>query len=139
MSDSYIGVNQAQQSRIQPMFEVHAIPEDKEFVRTQIEYEEVAKGSNGRPIHKRVAKKVKESGGYMVFFPRGHSIRVRNTDELRAMGFHMQAGFVDMESGEVAPVQQVSLRSLSERRTALPSTVRQDDQLEAVLNDDDDE
>ena len=74
----------------------------------------------------------------MVYFPRGHSIRVRDANELMRLGFQQQAGFVDMETGETMPMQQMSLRSMSDRRTALPSQVRSlpGNQLDAVGTDD---
>lgn len=142
MSNSpYIGVDAAQQARIRPMFEVHPIPNEQAFVRTVIEYEtRKDEDQGGKVFRRRVAKQVKEFGGYMVYFPRGHSIRIRDRETLRRLGFDRQPGFVDMESGEVMPMQQVSLKSLSERRTSLPSTIREsDDQLEAVLADADED
>jgi hypothetical protein len=43
----------------------------------------------------------KEEFGYMVYFPAGHSIRVRDMAELRRLGYDKQPGLVDLESGEV--------------------------------------
>jgi hypothetical protein len=54
----------------------------------------------------------------MVYFPRGHAIRVRNMQELRRLGFDRQPGLVDMDSGEEVAVAEteVSLRDMSERK-----------------------
>lgn len=40
---------------------------------------------------------VEEPGGYMVYFPKGHSIRVRTRAELERLGFHKKPKRVAMD------------------------------------------
>lgn len=43
----------------------------------------------------------KEGAGFMVYFPKGHSIRVKNEAELAKLGLHYNApAFYDPETGE---------------------------------------
>lgn len=44
---------------------------------------EIGKGKNVRLIHSREEHWVEEPAGYMVYFPRGHAIRIRDKAELR--------------------------------------------------------
>lgn len=66
-----------------------------------------------------------EAGGFMVYFPTGSSIRVRNVSELARLGFNKPPTLVDMETGdEVAVPKLTSLKSRSEQKTSnkgLPS------------------
>tara|TARA_R110000803_G_scaffold2328_3_gene7927 strand:- start:240 stop:659 length:420 start_codon:yes stop_codon:yes gene_type:complete len=136
MSNSYAGTNAAQQSQVRPMFEVHELDaNDGTFERKVISYKKTKDKDTGRIYSRRHEELVKETGGYMVFFPRGHSIRVRDKTDLRRLGFHNQPGFVNMETGDAMPMQQLSLRAMSERKTTLPSMVRMQGQLNEVLAD----
>jgi hypothetical protein len=38
-------------------------------------------------------------GGYMVYFPQGHSIYVETKEQLRRLNLHQMSGFVDMNTG----------------------------------------
>lgn len=55
--------------------------------------------------------------GYMVYFPAGHSIRVRSMEEMRRLGFDRAPNLVDMESGEEIPKSNTSLKENTRRRT----------------------
>lgn len=61
---------------------------------------------------------VEEDAGYMVYFPSGSSIRVRDDDELRRLGFSGEPELVDMETGEIQEgPADTSLKAHSERTT----------------------
>jgi hypothetical protein len=47
-----------------------------------------------------VSKEVEEDAGYMVYFHKGHSIRVRDKDELKRLNFTEVAKVIDEETGE---------------------------------------
>jgi len=49
---------------------------------------------------KLVVEEVTEPLGYMVYFPKGHSVHIRTEQELRALGFDRSPTLVDLESGE---------------------------------------
>ena len=55
--------------------------------------------------------------GYMVYFPSGHSIRVRSMAEMRRLGFDQSPNLIDMESGEQIPKSNSSLKEHSRRKT----------------------
>lgn len=61
-----------------------------------------------------------EKGGFMVYFPAGHSIRVGSKEELRRLGFHRQPGIIDDETLEEIKEDEggESLKALSESKTA---------------------
>lgn len=42
-----------------------------------------------------------EDAGYLVKFPNGHSIRVRDDEELKRLGFDLEPGFISFETGDV--------------------------------------
>lgn len=94
-----------QQMNIRPRFETEPV-KDQNFTRT------VAK-HDGKTFS--YAKK-SEKGGYMVYFPQGHSIHVRTDKELKRLGFDRPSGFIDMESGEEVPLN-MSLKERSIRKT----------------------
>ena len=74
---------------------------------------------------------IEEPRGYMIYFPSGHSIRVRNHKELTKLGFHTAPNLVDMDSGDaVSAPSQRSLKSEVQRKTK-PTRVKQKE-----LNDD---
>jgi hypothetical protein len=97
------------QQNIMPRFETEAL--DGKVNEVKATYHKDGKG-----FEYRVEAK---PAGYMVFFPRGHSIRVRNTNELKRLGFHKQPGLVDMDSGDIITPDQekVSLKEMSARKT----------------------
>lgn len=102
------------EQNVQPKFEVEVL--EGKVERTMTSFEDgVLK-----------TKVVEEEAGYMVYFPQGHSIRVRNYTELKRMGLHTAPGLVDMESGDEMQAPQVrSLKSQVESRTK-PSRSRKE-------------
>ena len=68
-----------------------------------------------------ILKKVEESvpKGWMVYFPAGHSIRVRSETELRRLGFHNAPNLLDMESDDegVIGTGSLSLKENARRKT----------------------
>ena len=68
-----------------------------------------------------VPKKVEFKGGYMVYFPQGHSIFVPEHDkeQLHRLGVLRNPAYVDMESGEVVPENyNLSPKEIVERKEA---------------------
>jgi hypothetical protein len=55
--------------------------------------------------------------GYMVYFPNGHSIRVRTDKEMRRLGFLENPELLDMESGETVQQGNMTLKENSRRKT----------------------
>jgi hypothetical protein len=92
-------------------------------VRPRFETENV----NGEVYQRTLAKhdgkglsyaRKKANKGFMVYFPQGHSIHVPNEKELKRLGFHRQAGLIDMESGEEIPMNlNMSLKERVARKT----------------------
>jgi len=60
------------------------------------------KGTVRRPVHKykkgvgMEIKSVEEPAGYLVYFPRGHVIRIRTKKELRQYGLDREAPFINL-------------------------------------------
>ena len=61
-------------------------------------------------------QEVKIDAGYMVYFPRGHSIRVDEA-ELKRSGFDRDPRLVDMKTGEEAENPSGMLKRRVERKT----------------------
>lgn len=61
-------------------------------------------------------KEIEIDGGYNVYFPRGHSIRV-SEEELKRLGFDRNATLVDMETGERVAGSTHSLKEQVARKT----------------------
>jgi len=74
--------------------------------------------SPGRPFE---FKTVKEEDGWMVYFPAGHSLRIRKESEMIRLGFMDAPDLVDTNTGEIVP--QVEMPSLKDevRRKSAPS------------------
>lgn len=68
---------------------------------------EILEGTRKRTVCKRDPEKgfryedVEEPAGYLVTFPRGHSIRVKDKQELQRLGFTEALPIVDMSTGDV--------------------------------------
>jgi len=62
-------------------------------------------------------EEVDAEGGYMVYFPKGHSIRVFDDEHLKVLGFDQPAKLIDMETGEESGEAHGSLRQHSRRVT----------------------
>ena len=78
--------------RVMPKYEVEKI--DGEVEREKVIFNRAAGGLK--------ATVAKEDAGYMVYFPRGHSIRVKDRKGLEALGFHLPSPVVN-EDGDVVP------------------------------------
>lgn len=95
------------QQNIKPRFEV-------EHVDTEVEETHLVR-EDGRNVEKTVTVPY----GYNVYFPAGHSIRVRTKEELQRLGFDQDAELIDEETGEVVGhAGQQSLKKGVQRRTA---------------------
>lgn len=91
------------QQAIKPRFEVEAVDDtvtEKRIVR-----------ENGR----NVETQVEVPYGFNVYFPAGHSIRVKDEEELRRLGFDHAPELID-EDGEVVGTTQMSLKRQAQRR-----------------------
>ncbi len=97
----------AQGQDIKPAYEVH--PFNGETIRRVYKFDEEK--------HTIVAKDVTAKGGYMIYFPKGHSIRAFDDDHLAALGFDKPAKLIDMETGDEAGEAHGSLKTRSRRMT----------------------
>lgn len=91
------------QQAIKPRFEVEAVDD------TVMEKRVVRK--DGRNIEEQVEVPY----GFNVYFPAGHSIRVKDEDELKRLGFDHAPELID-ENGDVVGTTQMSLKRHSQRR-----------------------
>lgn len=93
------------QQNIRPSYEVEFV--DEVVIETHYARED---GRN-------VERKVEVPYGYNVYFPAGHSIRVRTDADLARLGFNKPAELVDMDSGdEVGTTAQSTLKQHVQRR-----------------------
>lgn len=78
-----------------------ATPLQGKVKREQCTMEERQSGKNrdGSPriMHTLTRKDVEEPAGYMVYFPRGHAIRVRNLDDLKRYGLDKKPNIVNID------------------------------------------
>jgi hypothetical protein len=102
---------------VKPRFEVHTLT-GKTTRRVCVPTTD----KDGKLIGGFTYEDIVESGpSYMVYFPNGSSIHLRNDKELKEAGFDGDPTLVDMETGDhVHEVEQVSLRDASERRSKPP-------------------
>jgi len=90
-----------------PMFEVERLPEN--YTSTVKSFKKNAKTGRLEATEKTV------KGGFMAYFPQGHSIRVTTEAELDRLALNNTPPLVDMEHGVVYPVAaQATNRSLKE-------------------------
>lgn len=96
-----------QQQNIKPRYEVERV--DEMVIETHLKRED---GRN-------VEHEVEVPYGYNVFFPQGHSMRVRTDAELERLGFDRPAELID-EDGEVvgSTAQQTLKRNVQHRQAA---------------------
>jgi hypothetical protein len=87
-----------QQQNIKPRYEVEFV--DETVIETHVKRED------GRNIE----HEVEVPYGYNVYFPAGHSIRVRTTEELKRLGFDVPAELIDEDGEVVGTTQQMSLK-----------------------------
>ena len=99
---------------VKPRFEVHEIP-GSTIRRVCV----AKKNDEGKLIGGFDFKDIEEEGpSFMVYFPNGASIHLRNRKELAEAGFDGDPTLVDMETGEhVHEVAPISLKEHSERVT----------------------
>lgn len=97
---------------VKPKFEVEEV--DETVTETHIVRED------GRNIE----KKVEVPYGFNVYFPAGHSMRVRTKEELQRLGFTDSPELVDMESGDTVAKQGYSLKKHVQRNTSKKTTRR---------------
>ena len=55
--------------------------------------------------------------GFMVYFPNGHSIRVRSEKEMQRLGFMASPELLDMETGDTVQQSNLSLKENTRRKT----------------------
>jgi len=102
------------QRNIKPRFEVHPINR----MVTETHYRRTEDGVNE-------AYSVQVPYGYDVYFPAGHSIRVRTDEEMQRLGFMDPPDLIDMDSGDVVGQSQpVSLQQVVMRRAAGATNAR---------------
>ena len=95
------------QQNIKPRYEVEKV--DEMVTETRLVRED---GRN-------VEKKVEVPFGFMVYFPAGHSIRVKTEEELKRLGYDGPAELIDEETGDVVgSTAQTSLKRAVQRRTS---------------------
>ncbi len=97
----------AQLQDIKPAYEVH--PFAGETIRRVYEFDETKRVIVGKDV---VAK-----GGYMIYFPKGHSIRAFEEKHLAQLGFDKPAKLIDMETGDEAGEAHGSLKTRSRQMT----------------------
>lgn len=97
----------AQTQDIKPAYEVH--PFSGETIRRIFEFDK-----EKRVI---VSKDVTAEGGYMIYFPKGHSIRAFDDKHLAELGFDKPAKLIDMETGDETGEGHGSLKTRSRRMT----------------------
>lgn len=88
-------------ANVKPAFQIKKLPDTMTFERVVM--------NKDKKTGKLVREVVTEKGGYMAFFPQGHSIRVRNEqhlEELKLVGGNNYQ--IDMDSGIVLPQHLMS-------------------------------
>lgn len=100
-------------ANIEQAYEVEKLPGEVSVEVCEIEHVAVP-GKDGKTRPQIVRKTIKQPAGYMVYFPRGHSIRVASEEKLREMGIDPAgAPLIDMDTGHVLP--KLSLKSRTQR------------------------
>jgi hypothetical protein len=112
-----IAVAPEHEAVILPRFEVEEI---EGTVTVMIATPQRRKNNAGKSVSNGFNFEPKEvDGGFMVYFPAGHSIRVKDEQELQRLGFMGPAPLVDMNTGEIVPVSpNVSLKDRAGRKTS---------------------
>ena len=96
--------------KVKPAYELHKIDKEVTVRKVRATFTENA---NGKRVLKYEFYEVKEPFGWMAYFPQGHSIRIRNADELKRLQLDHPASLIDMDTGE--EVEQIAPRSLREQ------------------------
>lgn len=105
-------------SHVKKAYEVHKIKKHTVKVM-EAQFEDTGEVTKrGKPITQYVGMKEVATvveNGYMVYFPRGHSIFVESEAELTRLGLHHEGGLVDMQTGEyVDQIQDPRTMSLKD-------------------------
>lgn len=95
-------------------FSVQVIDGKRKFTEKQFTYEyryEDIVLDDGKKVRRKiegsghlVPHDVVTTGGFLVKFPNGNSIRIATEEQLNAMGFNAKGGLIDLDSGEDVPV-----------------------------------
>lgn len=101
-----------QQQNIKPRYEVEDRT-DEMIVETHIKRVKAEDGVAHNEEHE-----VEVPYGYDVFFPAGHSMRVRTKAELIRLGFHEPAELIDEDGEVVGSTAQHSLKKNVQHRAA---------------------
>lgn len=98
--------------KIAPAYEVEAVPDFKYPVRVLTS----VKDKSGK--HTKFDTAVEERiGGYMVYFPGGHSLHVRDDATLAQLGLNTNAALIDMQTGEPVGSSPKSLKTIVDSKT----------------------
>lgn len=100
-----------QQQNVKPRYEVERV--DEMVTETHLVREKTKHGG-----YMNVEKEVEVPYGYNVYFPAGHSMRVRNDEELARLGFDRPAELIDEDGEVVGTTEQVSLKRNVQHRAA---------------------
>lgn len=88
---------QQHQLKLRPAYQV--VPTRRTLIEN-VAHEVIERDKKGNPIRRFEFRKVaREVSGFMVYFPRGHSIFIESRQALREYGFDIPADMVDMETG----------------------------------------
>ena len=90
---------------IKPAFEVEVLEGTDTVVQTVWEDGKMAE------------KEIEVPKGWMVYFPSGHSCRVRKKGEMIRLGFLEGPSLIDMESGDEIANKPISLKETVRRKT----------------------
>lgn len=60
---------------------------------------------NFKTMRKRQVREVTQPAGFFVQTTRGHSMRIKNREELTRLGFNGEAPLIDLDTGEEIPQQ----------------------------------
>jgi hypothetical protein len=118
-------------SRYQKRFEV----EELEGTLPKTVHHYVAKKDelSGRVTKTRMQKKVEVPAGFMVYTAKGGSIHFWTKKDLIAAGFGSASEIIDMETGDVVPTQNYTLKELvqaNEMKKSMRRVSNSNDQLD---------
>ena len=80
------------------------------YERVTVTHHPLAEGQKKRkgPSFSYANERVEDGGGYMVYFPQGHSVLITDRDELERLGLHINPPRIEMQLGEVVPDGSIS-------------------------------
>lgn len=106
---------------IRPAYMVQRLDDSKVFESEKYVFEKEVVGN--KTVNNRKLVRTKHKGGFMVFFPRGHSIYVKDEQRLRELGYDQDPNLVDLNSGDIVGKLGIPL-SLME--TKMPVAAKSD-------------